>query len=145
MGLTELTEVQTSTVGLDPQGKLTQTNHCPLRISTFVFVSHPYVSGLPLVYERISARFELQYPVMDVTADNIHDLLVRIKYSPRDENWGYLLSHAESDSVSVGESLEIYRAAVRCFPNTVCPIILLRPFALLTYSTSIAGNPSRSH
>ncbi|KAK7017896.1 mRNA 3'-end-processing protein rna14 [Paramarasmius palmivorus] len=56
---------------------------------------------------------------MDITDDDIIPVLLeQIKHSPRDEKWGELLSCAESSCVSASQSLKIYEAAIRCFPNT---------------------------
>ncbi|KAK7024400.1 mRNA 3'-end-processing protein rna14 [Paramarasmius palmivorus] len=49
---------------------------------------------------------------------NVDESLQRARLNPRDELWQHLLHLTESDGITTAKSLEIYEAAIECFPNT---------------------------
>ncbi|KAK7023449.1 mRNA 3'-end-processing protein rna14 [Paramarasmius palmivorus] len=48
----------------------------------------------------------------------VDELLQRLSNTPRHAMWGQLLSFAQHDGITTVKSLEIYEAALRCFPST---------------------------
>ncbi|KAK7029474.1 mRNA 3'-end-processing protein rna14 [Paramarasmius palmivorus] len=49
---------------------------------------------------------------------NADESLQRARLNPRHELWQHLLHLAESDGITIAKSMEIYEAAIECFPNT---------------------------
>ncbi|KAK7032116.1 mRNA 3'-end-processing protein rna14 [Paramarasmius palmivorus] len=54
------------------------------------------------------------------TLEEVEQALQHAKSDPRDERWESLLLYAQDDKgINTAKSLEIYEAAIECFPNTV--------------------------